>query len=61
MPKLVEALNRITIEDPNLVVKINEESGETVIAGMGVLHLEIATALIADAKVKCYIATIDQL
>lgn len=51
LPRLVEALNRITIEDPNLVVKINEESGETVIAGMGVLHLEIATALIADAKV----------
>lgn len=51
LPKLVEALNRLTIEDPNLVVKINEESGETIIAGMGVLHLEIATALIADAKV----------
>ncbi len=51
LPRLVEALNRITIEDPNLVVKINEETGETVIAGMGVLHLEIATALIADAKV----------
>ncbi|MDE1829242.1 MAG: elongation factor EF-2 [Thaumarchaeota archaeon] len=51
LPRLVEALNRITIEDPNLQVKINEESGETVIAGMGVLHLEIATALIADAKV----------
>ncbi len=52
LPKLVEALNRLTIEDPNLVVKINEESGETIIAGMGVLHLEIATALIADAKVE---------
>ena len=52
LPRLVEALNRITIEDPNLQVKINEESGETVIAGMGVLHLEIATALIADAKVE---------
>ncbi len=51
LPKLVEVLNRLTIEDPNLQVKINEESGETVIAGMGVLHLEIATALIADAKV----------
>jgi elongation factor 2 len=52
LPKLVEVLNRLTIEDPNLQVKINEESGETVIAGMGVLHLEIATALIADAKVE---------
>ncbi|MGQ0606768.1 MAG: elongation factor EF-2 [Candidatus Nitrosotenuis sp.] len=52
LPKLVEALRRITIEDPNLVVKINEESGETVIAGMGVLHLEIATSLIGDAGVQ---------
>ncbi|MEW6043767.1 MAG: elongation factor EF-2 [Thermoproteota archaeon] len=52
LPKLVEALRRLTIEDPNLVVKINEESGETVIAGMGVLHLEIATSLIADAGVQ---------
>ncbi len=52
LPKLVEVLNRLTIEDPNLVVKINEESGETVIAGMGVLHLEIATALIADSKIE---------
>lgn len=52
LPKLVEALRRLTIEDPNLVVKINEESGETVIAGMGVLHLEIASSLIADAGVQ---------
>ncbi|MFQ6025794.1 MAG: GTP-binding protein, partial [Nitrosopumilaceae archaeon] len=43
LPKLVDALRKITIEDPNLVVKINEESGETIISGMGVLHLEIAT------------------
>jgi elongation factor 2 len=52
LPKLVEALRRITIEDPNLVVKINEESGETVIAGMGVLHLEIASSLIKEAGVE---------
>ena len=52
LPKLVEALRRITIEDPNLVVKINEESGETVIAGMGVLHLEIATSMIHEAGVE---------
>ncbi len=52
LPKLVEALKRITIEDPNLIVKINEESGETIIAGMGVLHLEIATSMIAEAGVQ---------
>ncbi len=46
LPKLVEALRRISIEDPNLVVKINEETGEMLMAGMGVLHLEIATTLL---------------
>lgn len=49
LPKLVEALRRITVEDPNLVVKINEETGETLMAGMGVLHLEIATSLLQEA------------
>ncbi len=52
LPKLVEVLRRLTIEDPNLVVKINEESGETIIAGMGVLHLDIATTLIKENKVE---------
>jgi len=46
LPKLVEALHRLGIEDPNLVVKINEETGEMLMSGMGVLHLEIATTLI---------------
>jgi elongation factor 2 len=49
LPKLVEALRRLTVEDPNLIVKINEETGETLMAGMGVLHLEIATSLLQEA------------
>jgi elongation factor 2 len=49
LPKLVEALRKITVEDPNLIIKINEESGETLMAGMGVLHLEIATSLLQEA------------
>jgi len=48
LPKLVEALRTITVEDPNLIVKINEETGETLMAGMGVLHLEIATSLLQE-------------
>jgi elongation factor 2 len=48
LPKLVEALHRLSIEDPNLVVKINEETGEMLMSGMGVLHLEIATTLLKD-------------
>ena len=49
LPKLVEAFRKITVEDPNLIVKINEETGETLMAGMGVLHLEIATSLLQEA------------
>ncbi|MDW0151338.1 MAG: elongation factor EF-2 [Nitrososphaeraceae archaeon] len=52
LPKLVEALRRITVEDPNLIVKINEESGETLLSGMGVLHLEIATSLILETGLE---------
>ncbi len=52
LPKLVEAMRRMSIEDPNLVVKINEESGETLISGMGVLHLEIATTLLQQAGLE---------
>ena len=51
LPKLVETLRKLTIEDPNLVIKIDEESGETIMAGMGVLHLDVAVNLIKDAKV----------
>lgn len=46
LPKLVETLRKLSVEDPNLVTTINEETGEYLIAGMGVLHLEIATTLI---------------
>jgi elongation factor 2 len=52
LPKLVEALRRITVEDPNLIVKINEETGETLMSGMGVLHLEIATSLLHEAGLE---------
>ncbi|MGI0078365.1 MAG: elongation factor EF-2 [Nitrososphaerales archaeon] len=51
LPKLVEVLQKLTIEDPNLVVKINEETGEQLLSGMGVLHLEIATSLIQAEKI----------
>ena len=52
LPKLVEVLQKLTIEDPNLVIKINEETGEQLLSGMGVLHLEIATSLIQAEKIE---------
>ncbi len=52
LPKLVETLKQLTIEDPNLIVKIDEESGETIVAGMGVLHLDVAVHRIQDTKIE---------
>jgi len=42
LPRLTEAMNRLSIEDPNLVTTIDKETGQYLISGMGVLHLEIA-------------------
>jgi elongation factor 2 len=42
LPRLIDALHKMAIEDPTLSVKINQETGEYLIAGMGSLHLEIA-------------------
>jgi len=52
LPKLVEVLRRLSLEDPNLVTKINEETGEYLIAGMGTLHLEIANTLITKTGLE---------
>ncbi len=39
--KMGIALNRLAAEDPSFRVRSDEESGQTVIAGMGELHLDI--------------------
>ncbi len=39
--KLGMALNRLSLEDPSFVIRYDEETNESIIAGMGELHLEI--------------------
>ena len=39
--KLFDALNKIATEDPSFQIRSDEEVGQTIISGMGELHLEI--------------------
>ncbi len=39
--RLGEALRKLSDEDPTFVVKFNDETGQTVMSGMGELHLEV--------------------
>ncbi len=40
LPKLIESLKRLQREDTTLQVKINQETGEYLVSGLGELHLE---------------------
>jgi len=50
LPKLVEVLKRVAKEDPSIKVEINEQTGESLISGMGELHLEIIENRIKTEK-----------
>jgi elongation factor G len=50
--KLGDALHRLSEEDPTFLVRSDEETGQTIIAGMGELHLEVLVdRLIREFKV----------
>ncbi len=50
LPKLIEVLRQIGKEDPSLRIEINEETGESLMSGMGELHLEIIENRIKTEK-----------
>ncbi len=50
--KLIEALKIMEKEDPTLKIKIDEQTGENLVAGMGELHLEIVEHRLKDRGVE---------
>jgi len=54
LDKLGVSLNKLAEEDPTFRVKTDEDSGQTIISGMGELHLEIILdRLKREFKVEC--------
>jgi elongation factor G len=54
--KLTESLDKVVKEDPSFQVKIDEDTGQTIISGMGELHLEvIVDRLVREFKVAANI------
>ncbi|MDO4956174.1 MAG: elongation factor G, partial [Bacteroidales bacterium] len=54
MDKLANGLAKLAEEDPTFTVKTDEQSGQTVISGMGELHLDIIIdRLKREFKVEC--------
>ena len=50
--KLKETLDKIAAEDPSFRISVNEDTGQTIISGMGELHLEIIVdRLVREFKV----------
>ncbi len=51
--KIQESLQKLALEDPSFRIRIDEESGQTLISGMGELHLEIIVdRLLREFKVQ---------
>lgn len=51
--KIYESLDKLSLEDPSFRVRTDEESGQTLISGMGELHLEIIVdRLLREFKVS---------
>jgi len=54
--KLRDSLSKIALEDPSFKISIHEDTGQTLISGMGELHLEIIVdRLIREFKVEANI------
>ncbi|MBU7015604.1 MAG: elongation factor EF-2 [Theionarchaea archaeon] len=50
LAKLIEVMRQVSKEDPTIQVKIDEETGEYLMSGMGELHLEVVGYRITHSK-----------
>ncbi len=48
LPKLITAMNKLSLEDPHLFTSINSETGQYLVRGVGELHLEMAIRLLTE-------------
>ena len=56
--KMVEAMQKLADEDPTFKIDYNRETGQTVVSGMGELHLEvIVSRLFSEFKVGAKVGT----
>ncbi len=56
--KLAETLDKIALEDPSFTITTNSDTGQTIISGMGELHLEIIVdRLLNEFKVAANVGT----
>ncbi len=54
--RLTLALQKLAVEDPSFTVKVDAETGQTIISGMGELHLEIIVdRLVREFKIEAYV------
>jgi elongation factor G len=54
--KLAETLAALTREDPTFTFRVNEDTGQTLISGMGELHLEILkNRMVRDFRLKVHV------
>ena len=54
--KIGQALAKLAIEDPSFRVRTDAETGQTIISGMGELHLEIIVdRLVREFKIEAYV------
>ncbi len=52
LPLFDKVIHKITLEDPNLHFRIDKESGQYLLSGMGELHLEVTAYRMQEAGLK---------